>query len=387
MDKIIVIKNKIWYTYIKNSKWVFASKIFFAWQYLFFLKEKYMKEEKNIVTDEILNQLSMEILNSEKTVSDLANLYEVDELTILGMIGLLKQKGQNIYKEKIKNDIIITSFGDGKIGSTAPFVINNDNQETKILVISDTWYGSKFSQPSIVNEVYRLAVKQGCDFAFHLGDIAVGRYPKYDEEGRESIFAHGFAAQKEEIINRCPYIEDMPTFFITGEHDHKLLKDFGTDIGNAITESRKDLIYLGPNRRDIILKPTKSRKGIKIRLYHQEGTTTYQISYKSDQYVRALRSENKADIIFQGHSLVQDEYERRNMKVFQVPGLLATAPEIAKNKKYKHNTVGAWIITIKKDNNYQIQRIVRGKIPFYETYDLDYKKAKQLILKKGDIYE
>ena len=87
-----------------------------------------MKEEKNIVTDEILNQLSMEILNSEKTVSDLANLYEVDELTILGMIGLLKQKGQNIYKEKIKNDIIITSFGDGKIGSTAPFVINNDNQ-------------------------------------------------------------------------------------------------------------------------------------------------------------------------------------------------------------------------------------------------------------------
>lgn len=342
-----------------------------------------MKEKKNI-SEGILNQFSMDILNVEKTVSSLASFYEVDEMTILGMIGLLKQKGINIYKEKIENDIIITSFGEGKIGSNSPYVITSDKNETKILVISDTWYGSKYSQPSLVNEVYRFAVRVGCDFVFHLGDISVGKYPKNDEEGRSSIFAYGFNAQKEEIINRYPIVEDMKTYFITGEHDHKLLKDIGIDIGNAISEQREDLIYLGPNRRDIILKPSKCRKGIKIRLYHQEGAGTYQISYKSDQYIRALRSEDKADIIFQGHSLVQDEYNRRGMTVFQVPGLLGTAPEIDKNKKYKHNTVGAWIITIKKDKNYQIDRIIRGKIPFYKTYDDDYKKAKQLILKKGD---
>jgi|GEM_PF-5842012 hypothetical protein len=45
-----------------------------------------MKEEKNI-TEEILNQFSMDILNVEKTVSSLASTYGVDELTILGMIG------------------------------------------------------------------------------------------------------------------------------------------------------------------------------------------------------------------------------------------------------------------------------------------------------------
>ena len=270
-----------------------------------------------------------------------------------------------------------------KIGSYLPYTIINDDKETKILVISDTWYGSKYSQPSLVNEVYRLAAIANCDYAFHLGDISVGKYPKNDEEGRSSIFAQGFSAQKEEIINRYPIVEDMKTYFITGEHDHQLLKDTGVNIGHAIEEERNDLIYLGPNRRDIILKSSNSKKDIKIRLYHQEGAGTYQISYKSDQYIRSLRSEDKADIIFQGHSLVQDEYIRRNMTVFQVPGLLGTAPEIDKNKKYKHNTVGAWIITIKKDRNFQIERIIRGKIPFYETYDDDYKKAKQLILKKG----
>lgn len=343
-----------------------------------------MKEEKEINIEEMLNQFAMDILNVEKSISNLAATYNVDELTILGMIGLLKQKGINIYKEKTKDDIIVTSFGDGKIGSSSPYIITSDKKETKILVISDTWYGSKFSQPSLVNEVYRIGTMAGCDFAIHLGDISVGRYPKNDEEGRASIFAHGFVAQKEEIINCYPIVEGLKTYFITGEHDHKLLKDNGTDIGNAISEQREDLIYLGPNRRDIIIKPTKGRKEIRIRLYHQEGTGTYQISYKSDQYIRALRSEDKADIIFQGHSLVQDEYVRRNMTVFQVPGLLGTAPEIDKNKKYKHNTVGAWIITIKKDKNYQIERIVRGKLPFYETYDDDYKKAKQLILKKEE---
>lgn len=338
-----------------------------------------------MIDGEVLNQFAIDILNVEKTVSSLALTYGVDEITILGMIGLLKQKGINVYKEKIKNDILVTSFGDGTIGSNSPYIMISDKKETKILVISDTWYGSKFSQPSLVNEVYRFGALLNCDFAFHLGDISVGKYPKNDEEGRTSIFAHGFDAQKNEVINRYPLVENMKTYFITGEHDHKLLKDFGIDIGKAISEERDDLIYLGPNRRDIIIKPSKGKKGFKIRLYHQEGAGTYQISYKSDQYIRALRSEDKVDIIFQGHSLVQDEYKRRNMNVFQVPGLLGTAPEIDKNKKYKHNTVGAWIITIKKDKNYQIDRIICGKLPFYETYEDDYKNAKQLVLKKGEV--
>ena len=96
-----------------------------------------------------------------------------------------------------------------------------------------------------------------------------------------------------------------------------------------------------------------------------------------------MRSEDKANIIFQGHSLVSDEFVRRNMVVFQIPGLVGTAPEIAKNKKYKHNIVGASIVTIKRDNSYNIDRIVRGELPYYETFEDDYKKAKQLVLKKG----
>lgn len=343
-----------------------------------------MEEKKIIVNDELLNEFAGTILNSESSVSELASEFEVDEFTILGMVGLLKQKGVNIYKEKTKDDIIITSYGDGKIGSRTPYVINNDDIVTKILVFSDTWYGSKYSQPSIVNDIYRIANKVGCSMAFCVGDISVGKYAKNDEEGINSIFAHGLHSQAEIVANAHPMIEDFPTYFITGEHDNRHLDKDGIDIGKIINEKRKDLIYLGPNRRDILLKSSNGRKGIKIRLYHQEGAGTYQISYKSDQYIRAMRSEDKADIIFQGHSLVMDEFERRGMYIFQVPGLIGTAPEISKNKKYKHNTVSAWIVTINKDNSYQIDRIIRGKLPYYETYDDDYKKAKQLILKKGE---
>lgn len=343
-----------------------------------------MEDNKNFVTDDMLDELAINILNTEKSVANLALEFDVDELTVLGMISMLKQKGVNIYKEKTKNDIIVTSFGDGKISSMMPYVIDDDSKELSILVISDTWYGSLFSQPSIVNDVYKFAYKKGCSLAFHLGDISVGRYPNNDEEGRASIFAHGFNAQSEVIVNSYPYIEGMKTYFLTGEHDHRHIKEEGMDIGNTIGQKRYDMIYLGPNRRDILIKPTKGKNGIKLRLYHQEGSGTYQISYKSDQYIRAIRGEDKVDIIFQGHSLVMDEFERRNMTVFQVPGLLGTAPEIAKNKKYKHNTVGAWIITLKKDGNYKLDRIIRGKLPYYDTYTDDYRKAKQLILKKGD---
>lgn len=341
-----------------------------------------MGNEKLNITDDLLEELSIDIFNVEKSVFELALDYETDEITILGMIGLLKQRGQNIYEEKTKDDILITSFGDGKIGNRYPYIIEDNNKETKILVLSDTWYGSKYSQPSITSDIYRIAAKMGCKYAFHLGDMTVGRYPKNDEEGRASIFAHGLEALSEVVANNYPYVEGLKTYFLTGEHDHRLLKKSGQDVGNTISEKRDDLIYLGPNRRDIILKPENRKNGIKIRLYHQDGAGTYQISYKSDQYVRALRSEDKADIIFQGHSLVSDEFVRRNMTVFQVPGLMGTAPEIAKNKKYKHNTVGAWIITIKKDNNYKIETIKRGKLPYYDTIEDDYRKSKQLVLKK-----
>ena len=113
-----------------------------------------MKKEKFIVTDEILDELAMNILNTDRCVSDLASEFDTDDITILGMISLLKQKGVNIYKEKTKDDIIVTSFGDGKLGSRYPYVITNDSRELKILVLSDTWYGSIFSQPSIVSDVY-----------------------------------------------------------------------------------------------------------------------------------------------------------------------------------------------------------------------------------------
>lgn len=335
------------------------------------------------VTEEILNELASLLLNTNKTVKELSKHFNCDEIAILGILGMLKQRGNNIYKERKGEEIQVTSFGNGKIQSSNSYMIENNNHYLKILVLSDTWFGSVYSQPTIVNDVYRMAYNMGCSMAFHLGDITVGRYPKNDEEGYNSIYAHGYKAQLDEVINLYPYIPSMPTYFITGEHDHKHLGKEGLDIGNAINLEREDLIYLGPNRRDIIIHPTNSQKGIKIRLYHQEGTSTYQISYKSDQYIRAMRSEDKADIILQGHSLVSDEFVRRNMTVFQIPGLVGTAPEIAKNKRYKHNTVGAEIITIHLDKSYKIDNIIRGELPYYQTIDNDYKKAKQLVLKKG----
>lgn len=344
-----------------------------------------MEKNKLVVTNEILDELALNILNTDRSVSDLALEFGTDDMTILGMISLLKQNGVSVYKEKTKNDIIVTSFGDGKIVSRYPHVIVDDSKDLKILVLSDTWYGSVFSQPSIVSDVYKWAYNMGCNMAFHLGDISVGRYPKNDEEGRNSIFAHGFNAQSEIITNSYPLIEDMPTYFITGEHDHRHLKESGMDIGNSINSKRSDMIYLGPNRRDILIKSSKGKGHIKFRLYHQEGPGTYQISYKSDQYVRAMRSEDKADVILEGHSLVSDEFVRRNMIVFQIAGLVGTAPEIAKNKKYKHNTVSASIITIKRDNSYNIDRVIRGELPYYETFEDDYKRAKQLVLRKSEV--
>ena len=64
-----------------------------------------MKKEKFIVTDEILDELAMNILNTDRCVSDLASEFDTDDITILGMISLLKQKGINIYKEKTKDEL------------------------------------------------------------------------------------------------------------------------------------------------------------------------------------------------------------------------------------------------------------------------------------------
>ncbi len=326
----------------------------------------------------------LKLIEKEKDLKNICTILDLSELEVMGEINRLKSKGQNISVVKKVDGIYVKNNGDNSLENTVPYIIETRGRNIKIVLISDTRLCSIYQQLTIVNDVYRKAYEFGANIILHCGDISEGVYSNSQALYADTLFAHDVFGQSNYIVNSYPCVEDLKTYFITGEHDHTHLKqskkDCGVpiDIGNKISDSRDDLIYLGKNRRTIQFVDDNGIKVFDLLMQHPKGRIPYTISYKPQQFISSIRSEDKPDILVHGHWLQTERLRFREIEEYSVPSLVATTPEM--KDRGDQNTIGAWFLDIDLDNKNNIKKIRPLFIPYYETISEDYKNVRRLVL-------
>jgi len=327
-----------------------------------------IEAEKELLTD------IREYIKKERTLSELCQKYDMSEYDVMGIIGQLKQEGLPIMTMKDKKEIKVVFNPNLNPSTSDVFELECDGSSTRFGVVSDTILGSKYQQLTILNDIYKRFDHADVDFVLHCGDVSAGFYSNKSPYA-DTLFKHGVNEQSHYIDEMYPFI-GVPTYFITGEKDISLRKADKShrDIGKLLDASREDMTYLGQHRGMLQIKNTK------ILMKHPTGKVAYTLSYKGQQDVSAMRSEDKTDMVFYGHWLNALHMNYRT-EIINVPGVSATTPWMMDGAI--QNSTGAWIIDLEFDQKGKISRLVPDQIPYYETDANDYQLAKKLLIREG----
>ena len=342
------------------------------------------------------DELQFETLAHECIVEDLAKSYNMSKEDIFILIHELKRRGNNVVTlnttasaemdpslpERNEQVTLVRNFGHQKLVDDMNYNIVDNDDQVKVMLISDTRFGSIYEQITHLNNLFLKAKKMGVKYVLLTGDVVEGIYTGAKKIYNSTLHKNGVVDQAEYVAQMFPRVEGITTLFLTGEHDLSFLKTKEKiDIGTLIYAKREDMIYLGPKRRKITFTKDDPRSGeVSIYLQHSQGTVPYTVSYKPQQKIASLRNEEKTDILVTSHYAACDSFERRGVRSFQVPTMVATTDEMKDARTPVYNTVGGWIVTLNRDPKGKLINTSQMWIPYYETIEDDYRTAKALYL-------
>lgn len=192
-------------------------------------------------------------------------------------------------------------------------------------VISDTHFGSKFQQPTLLVEHLRYMKKRKVDAILVGGDItdgAVSMHPGFEYE----IWAHGADAQRDAALEVMAPEADrlkVPWYFIGGNHDNSHWKAAGVDVVDQICERNEWFNYLAPTvgeRNNARNSVGHIRFGkLLVQINHPHMGSSYALSYRPQKWIEQLSPENKPNLVLMGnfHKCLQLDY--RNVFALLLP--------------------------------------------------------------------
>ena len=258
---------------------------------------------------------------------------ELKKHEVIGLVEMLKQKG---YHFEIIDEKIV-KLAQQKISDV--YVIPNNLEHLKLLMISDTHLGSKYDRLDILRYLYDEAEKRKVNYVLHSGDLTDGKSNR--DEQVYQLKEHSYTGQRDYVIDKYPK-SDIPTYFIAGNHDLWWIKQCGADICQDIANNRDDLHYLGSDCED--LKIGK----LKIRMYHGKGGCSYAKSYKLQKYLDSIAPSEIPNIIQTGHIHQAFYMKQGNTHCFQTSCLQDLTPY--ERSMGFSNDKSAWWIDVWMDN-------------------------------------
>ena len=314
-----------------------------------------------------------EYSEKEISLSEMSNLLELNEYEVLSLIRELRLSGINIVMQQRDDDIYMYNQGERELNEENTYQFHTDSQnEFKFVAISDTRFGSKYQQLSILNDIYIKANDLGYKNVILCGNISEGLYPLTNIYSEDN-FLDDTLRQVDYITEFYPKIDGMKTYFITGSKDEKHLKNNKINIGKRIEQMRDDMIYLGFCSCNVRIDK------INMLVFNPKLVKTYTVSYRLQQQIDSFRSEDKPNILLYGGLLQMEKFTYRNVVCMSVPSVCATTKEMS-DKRYS-NTIGAWYITIKTDKCGNLKSVKALDSVYYKTNKDDYLKPKVLKLK------
>ena len=277
-------------------------------------------------------------IDKKKDVKAIAQDLGIKEYEVYGIVQLLINMG---YLYEIVDGKIIKLPKPKK--SEDVYVVPNNLEHLRLLLISDTHLASKYDRLDILRYLYEKAGDRKVNYILHSGDLCDGLSgrPQQLTELREL----SYTGQRDYVVEKYPRSE-IPTYIIAGNHDLWWVKQCGSDIVRDICHNRDDLTYLGSDCED--LKIGK----LKVRLYHGSGGGAYAKSYKLQKYLDAIPSEERPDILQTGHTHQAFYMKQGKTHCFQTSCLQDLTP--FERSMGFNNDKSCWWVDIDFDNKGEV---------------------------------
>ena len=300
------------------------------------------------------------LMRKEEKVSELKERLGLSENELYGVIDVLQQYGRPITVEDINGELVVQK----RFQKRRHYDVKPPKEElTKRTfgVVSDTHYGSIYSQPSMVNTFAYEAYNRGITDMFHVGDISDGDYHTIRPNYVNEVFIYGATAHVDYAAKTLPKYPGMMWRYILGSHDQSHSFNYGPfEFGRELHKRRpKDTEFLGQDRGFYYYD------NCKIELFHPGGGTSRILSSKPQNGIDQLASGTKAKLSLRGHYHKVYYMLYRNIHVLLCPCNVDQSSFMMKNEI--PNLMGDYFVTIWYDDNGDIQYIETEPMLFSQT--------------------
>jgi len=239
----------------------------------------------------------------------------------------------------------------------------NGERVLRFGLCGDNQDNSKYTQITHLHAFYDILKSEGITESYHTGDIDDGEQMRPGHQ--YECYSQGADDHVRNIVKNYPARTGITTHFITGNHDHSIIKRVGFDIGPQIASKRPDMIYLGASSAVVNLTPNCT-----LELRHPIDGTAYALSYKLQKMIEAMSGGEKPSILAVGHYHKADYMLYRNVHAIQTGCFQAQTPWM--KGKGIAAMMGGWIIEVHVNDDGEITRFKPEFIPFYKAIKDDY---------------
>lgn len=177
----------------------------------------------------------------------------------------------------------------------------------RIGIISDTHFGSKFQQPTLMQQDILYMKKQKCSAILVPGDVTDGS-TKMHAGFEYELWAQTADAQIEAAVQGFPDV-GIPYYLIGGNHDASHFKAAGVDVVQHIANRRDDFTYLGPELDSHNFRGSVGYVEIGdvlIQLCHPHMGSTRTRSYRLETWIENLQPPRPRIVVMGNfHKLVE----------------------------------------------------------------------------------
>ena len=198
-------------------------------------------------------------IKNSVTSAEMAYKLGIHDLNLYQEINKLEHEGYTLSRSYFSDGNFKYSFGYrnvNKIDEPIDIISRCDEQDIKILCLSDIHLTSKYENKGALDDVFKYAEEHGIHIILLGGDILHGKYG-----ASEVDFADG-ADQINRFIEEYPFRNNILTFGVGGDHDYSIYERDHINPIKVITEARHDIVI--PGYRNALFRI----KNTPIRLLH-----------------------------------------------------------------------------------------------------------------------
>lgn len=330
---------------------------------------RYFKKqsEENAIDQEQL----LKFIRKHRSIDEIASKFKCRPVDVELILKKLKDESHyNILRfgDNFKLETVVID----PIGEKCSFKNHWDGNNKNFIfgICGDVHENSKYVQLTYLHEFYDICYKEGVRNVYNAGDIDEGEQMRPGHQ--YECYSQGADEHCANIVRNYPKKDGLKTWFITGNHDHSMIKHCGFNIGKSIAEKRPDMNYLGSDVATIEITPN-----CKLELRHPSNGTAYAISYHTQKMIESFYGGEKPNILAVGHYHKAEYLVYRNVHALQTGTFQGQTPWM-KNKGIAA-MVGGWIIEMTVNDDGQIQRFTPTFFPFYKTIEDDWKNWYKII--------